>query len=126
MKTFIVSLILMAIIVAGSICYDIALEKMTQQAGLYAQKAGEALAAGDFAQAGAQTQEMKDYWEKRKKLLSLFVDHAYLDAVEISVEELEQNIIYANGANAAAACAKTQAQIEDIAQNERLELANLL
>lgn len=126
MKTFIISLVILALIIAGGVFYGKVLEGVKDEIVAQAEKVYDAIYQKDIERAYVETENLRQLWERKKRLLSAFVDHAHLDLVDTSMQELEQGLFCEEFADAALGSAKVKMQMEDIAQNERVKLANIL
>lgn len=126
MKTFIISLVILAIILTGGVFYTSALDDISAQMVSQTDAIYESLQAEDFQTAKQQTGQLKETWEENKKVLTALIDHSYLSAIDISVAELVENVNYEEVSQASEKNAKIKTQMEDIAQNEHLYFENIL
>lgn len=126
MKTFVISLVILALILGGGAFYTISLDRICDEIAGHTDAIGAALAKGDLEGAREQTRQLERVWGEKKGVLTALVDHSYLSAIDVSVAELTENMNYEELSQASEKNAKIKTQVKDIAQNEHLHFENIL
>lgn len=88
MKSVIISAIIAAVMVAGSILYSNNLDNISAELIKINDNIGESLKKEDFESANADIEKMRDYLEKKRSMLDATGNHAEMDNIEMNIFEL--------------------------------------
>lgn len=126
MKSFIVSLIIGALVIFGSIFYTDRIEMVSEKLVEDNAEIINCLKKEDFETAGKLTADMSDYVNKKKLSLAIIMDHSDLDKIEMGIAELEGYIEGEIKTDALAKCSMIDVMVRHMPKNYKLKLENIL
>lgn len=126
MRSFVISMIILAMIVAGSVFSIKYIEKITDNMVAKNERITEALKNRDFHSASEFAQELDEYIKEKRVILSMVMDHNSLTTIEVYVGELEQYVKDEVRHDALAKSAVLDRLFKELPQNYKLEAENIL
>lgn len=126
MRSFVISMIILAMIVAGSVLSIKYIEKITDNMVAKNERITEALKNRDFHSASEFAQELDEYIKEKRVILSMVMDHNNLTTIEVYVGELEQYVKDEVRHDALAKSAVLDRLFKELPKNYKLEAENIL
>lgn len=126
MRSFVISMIILAMIVAGSVFSIKYIEKITDNMVAKNERITEALKNRDFHSASDFAQELDEYIKEKRVILSMVMDHNSLTTIEVYVGELEQYVKDEVRHDALAKSAVLDRLFKELPKNYKLEAENIL
>ena len=126
MRSFVISMIILAMIVAGSVLSIKYIEKITDNMVAKNERITEALKNRDFHSASDFAQELDEYIKEKRVILSMVMDHNSLTTIEVYVGELEQYVKDEVRHDALAKSAVLDRLFKELPKNYKLEAENIL
>ncbi len=126
MRSFVISMIILAMIVAGSVFSIKYIEKITDNMVAKNERITEALKNRDFHSASEFAQELDEYIKEKRVILSMVMDHNNLTTIEVYVGELEQYVKDEVRHDALAKSAVLDRLFKELPKNYKLEAENIL
>ncbi len=126
MRSFVISMIILAMIVAGSVFSIKYIEKITDNMVAKNERITEALKNRDFHSASEFAQELDEYIKEKRVILSMVMDHNSLTTIEVYVGELEQYVKDEVRHDALAKSAVLDRLFKELPKNYKLEAENIL
>ena len=126
MRSFVISMIILAMIVAGSVLSIKYIEKITDNMVAKNERITEALKNRDFHSASESAQELDAYIKEKRVILSMVMDHNSLTTIEVYVGELEQYVKDEVRHDALAKSAVLDRLFKELPKNYKLEAENIL
>ena len=126
MKSFIISLVIAAIMIAGSIVYGNHMTSMSEELVAANNRLTQALEDENYTSAKYTADKISDYLENKRALLAATDNHEVLDKIEIYLEELYSYIEGAHKADALSRCRVLGFLYEHLPKNYELKLENIL
>ncbi len=126
MKSFLVSLLIGAIVVAGSVFYTSRIEKVSGVLVKSNRDIINYLKEEDYKKAAEVTRNMAEYVDKEKLSLAIIMDHTDLDKIEMGLAELEGYVVGEVQTDALAKCSMIDVMLRHMPKNYKLKLENIL
>ena len=111
---------------AISIVTNYNLEKTSDILQLELNTAEEHLLTEDWNQALVQIEDIEYKWSQYKSWWAIFLNHATLNNIEISISRLKQHILTENRSLSLAELHELLILLKDIPESEKLKLNNIL
>ena len=125
MKIFLASLLILALTVSGGIWADFYLNSVAEDVEKYCDKISQTQEESDEFYENTYN-ELNEYWQKKKKTLSVIIDHVHIGEVDKSLSEMEVSIDNREYKEMFLALARVKTVIETVAQNEHFHLNSIL
>lgn len=77
---------------------------------------------GDYTKAEEKANEINKYWEKESRLLSLYVNHGYIDEIALNLNRLAAPLTADNTGQAESALADTKYLLGQILDEQRFSI----
>ncbi len=77
---------------------------------------------GDYTKAKEKANEINKYWEKKSRLLSLYVNHGYIDEIALNLNRLAAPLTPDNTEQAESALADTKYLLGQILNEQRFSI----
>ena len=126
MKSFIISLIIAAIIVGGTVFFTHRIEETSEKLLKDNRKVISCLENDNYKTAHSVTQDMIEFVNEAKISLAIIMDHSDLDKIESGIAELESYIDSEIKADALAKCSVLDVLIRHMPKNYKLKIENIL
>ena len=126
MKSLIISLIIGALIVWGSIEYTSGLEKISGQLVSDSQEVRRFIEDENFEEALLGVEEIGFYLEQKRAVMDATGKHNEMDEIEINLAELRTYTENGSKADALAKCASLEFLFEHLPKNFKLRIENIL
>ena len=126
MKTFIVSLLIFALTIAGTVAGDFYLNDVAKNMEQYCQTLSDQTAGEGAEELEKAYKDMDEYWQKKKKILSVIIDHSHIGEIDKSLSEMKVAIETDERSEMLLAGARVKTVIENVAQNEHFHLSTIL
>lgn len=126
MKSVVISIIIAAIVVEGSLIYTRCLEKTSAELMTINEQVSKYLDGDDFSGAESEIEHLKAYLNSRRAVLDAIGNHEDMDKIEMSLYELEE---YAKGekkTDALSRCHVLDFLFEHLPLNYKLKPENIL
>lgn len=126
MKSLIISIIIAAGIVGGSLAYSEYIDGLSEQLCAYGDDIKELLADEDFPKAAEELSSLSDFIESKKLSLASTTDHNNIDNIERNIAELKAYTAGGQKYDALAKCELLNALFEHLPKNYTVNLENIL
>lgn len=126
MKTFIISLLVLALLIVGIFSYSEYLETTTANLNAKLSLISEVLKNEQWEKCSEEINDLMKYWKNNEPILAMFNDHEDVDHVKLSISELNVYIKKHNQEEAFKTLEETVIYLERIRKNENLSLENVL
>lgn len=126
MKTFIISLVVLALLIVGIFSYSEYLETTTAKLNAKLSLISEVLKNEQWEKCSEEINALMKYWKNNEPILAMFNDHEDVDHVKLSISELNVYIKKHNQEEAFKTLEETVIYLERIRKNENLSLENVL
>lgn len=126
MKSFVVSIIIAAVVISGSLFSTHQIEKVSETLSAENSEITEFLKNEDFEKALRLTEDMEDYVNKKKLSLAIIMDHSDLDKIELSIAELKGYVEGNIRTDALAKCSMLDVLLRHMPKNYNLKIENIL
>ena len=126
MKSLIISLVIAAAIIAGSIAYGMHMDKVSSELMNVNERLTQSIMEEDFAKASEIAEEMREYLDKKRTMMTATDNHEVLDKIEIYMRELSSYIGEENKADALSRCRVLEYLYDHLPKNYELRLENVL
>lgn len=126
MKSFVVSIIIAACIIGGSIAYSVYLDNLSEEMCVCSNEIKELINNEDYNEACRRTEELSGFLEKKKLSLASTMDHGSLDNIEKNIAELRVYALCGQKSDALAKCELLNVLFEHLPKSYRLNLENIL
>ena len=126
MKTFVVSLMIAAVIITGSICYDIYLKHITKDMNNFNQEIIQAISDDNYEEAEQAIQRLFSFIDEKKIALASTMDHSSIDNIEKNLAELDAYVLGNQKIDALAKCQIMHVLFDHFPKNYTLKLENIL
>ncbi len=126
MKGLIISLCIASAIVTGSAVYANHTKSVSAELGKINASVMESLAENDFDGAAAKIDELKEYLDKKRTVLSATDNHEELDKIEMNIAQMSGFTEGGRQIDAAAHCKTLAFLFEHLPKNYELRLGNIL
>lgn len=126
MKTFIASLAVLGILIAGISVYSVYLENTTDDLLSNLDKVSECSYKEQWEECRHQTDKLIEIWIKNQPVLSMFNDHEDIDEINLSISALKESVKFEDTEHTFKSLEETKILIERIRKNETLSLENIL
>ncbi len=125
MKIFLASLLILALTVSGGIWADFYLNSVAEDVEKYCDKISQTQEESDEAYEKTYN-ELNEYWQKKKRMLSVIIDHVHIGEIDKSLSEMEAAIDAREYGEMFLSLARVKTTIETVAQNEHFHLSSIL
>lgn len=126
MKSFIISLAIAALIVAGSVAYGIHMQTVSEELISINDRLSQAVEEENYESASYMTEKIEDYLNSKRTLLAAIDNHEVLDKIEMNLEELSSFIEGAQKTDALSKCRVLGFLYEHLPKNYELKFENIL
>ncbi len=126
MKAFVISMVILAVMVAGGIGCDLYLTSVAENISVYADELEKAAEQEDYDMVAEAYTKLDDYWQKNSLQLSALVDHTYMGEVSKSLCEIEAGIKSGEQVEIMLAGSRVNQIIKNLADNEHFYPGNIL
>ena len=125
MKIFLSSLLILALTITGGIMADAYLSNIAKDIKQYCKTISEVQIESVDAYKKTYS-EMNEYWQKKKRMLSVIIDHVHIGEIDKSLSEMEAAIDAREYGEMFLSLARVKTTIETVAQNEHFHLSSIL
>jgi hypothetical protein len=125
MKIFLSSLLILALTITGGIMADAYLSNIAKDIKQYCKTISEVQIESVDAYKKTYS-EMNEYWQKKKRMLSVIIDHVHIGEIDKSLSEMESAINTREYGEMFLSLARVKTTIEMVAQNEHFHLSSIL
>lgn len=126
MKSLIISLIIGALIVWGSVEYTSGLEKISGQLASDSREVRRLIESEQFGEALTGVDEIDFYLEQKRAVMDATGKHNEMDEIEMNLAELRVYTESGNKADALAKCDSLEFLFEHLPKNFKLRIENIL
>ncbi len=126
MKSVIVSLILAAAVVTGSLMYTHKIDSVTAEMGDINSLIIQSLENEDFAQAKENIKDLKDCIEKNSIIMETMGNHEEADKIKMNLSELERFTDGEKRTDALSKCSVLNFLIDHLSEVSHLTIENIL
>lgn len=126
MKTFIISLMVLAILITGVCVYSVYLEKTMSDLQDNLDRLLDCLNEEQWDKCVDEIDRLSKKWKKNEPVLSMFNDHEDIDNINLSVSDLKESIACKDMEHTLKSLKETKILLERIRKNETLSLENIL
>lgn len=126
MKSFIVSIIIAAIVIAGSIMYTHRLETISDELIAINDTVTERIESENYGEADEKIRELDEYLEEQREMLATTGNHQELDNIQIYLAELKRFSADQMKTDALSRCQVLDFLFHHLPQDYRLRIENIL
>ncbi len=126
MKTFIISILLAAVMLTGFGIYIFYLNRTTDELNLTVKNISELAKNEEWEECSEETEKLVKIWNKHEKILCSFTDHGDLDEVKKTVNELKESVFFEDGHHTVMSSSVLLVLIDRLTENEMPNLENIL
>lgn len=126
MKSFIAAMVIFAVLTAGGMIFDRCLNETSSKLSESCGDISGDIEENDFEGAYAKTEELAEYIDGKKPLLSSILDHSSIDEIEQEISELSGYTEKRDGIDAAVSVKKLKHSLRHLPENYALKLQNIL
>ncbi|MBE7027198.1 MAG: DUF4363 family protein [Ruminococcaceae bacterium] len=125
MKIFLSSLLILVLTITGGVMADSYLSNVAKEIDEYCKTISELPQESEEVYKKAYN-EMNEYWQNKKKTLSVIIDHAYIGDIDKALSEMEAAINTDEHGEMFLSLARIKTTIDMVAQNEHFHLNSIL
>lgn len=126
MKSVVISVIIAAIVIAGSIVYTSNLERVSKELSEINGRISECLEEEDYSGADAEIEHLKAYLNSRRAVLDATGNHEEIDKIEMNLYELSEYSKGEKKTDALSRCRVLDFLFEHLPLNYKLKPENIL
>lgn len=126
MKGVIISAVIAALIVAGSIAYTNHIECVSNELGEINETIVDALTAENYTEASASVDKLNEYLETHHAILAATGNHEEIDKIEMNISELTEYIEGEAKTDALSNCRVLDFLFEHLPKNYEMKWENVL
>lgn len=126
MKTFIISMVVLAILLTGISIYSYYLKGAVNDIYESIAQVSELTYNKDWENCKKSTEKLVNIFDKNEAILAMFNDHEDIDNLKLSIAELKESVLHENYEHTFKSLEETKILIERIEKNENLTLENIL
>lgn len=126
MKTFIISLVVLAILITGVCVYSVYLDKTMSDLQENLECLLDCINKEQWDKCENEINCLSKNWEKNEPILAMFNDHEDIDNINLSVSDLKESIACKDTEHTLKSLKETKILLERIRKNETLSLENIL
>ena len=126
MRSFIVSLLIGAFLITGSILYTKNMERISSEMIECNDIIYSLISEGNYDEAVTLVDSLKNYMDRKSVMLAAIDNHEEIDKIENSLAQLEQYILQKSQADSLALSKALDVHLQHLPKNYRLKLENIL
>lgn len=126
MKTFIVALLVLAILLTGIFIYSGYIEKIDHNLTKIINNIQEYVSKENWNMSEKELKKLIDTWKKDEKILAMFNDHEDLDKIRLAIGELSESVHHKDDEHSQKAIEDFKVLLERLVKNESFDLENIL
>lgn len=126
MKTFIVALLVLAILLTGIFIYSGYIEKIDHNLTKIISNLEEHISNKNWNMSEKELKKLINTWKKDEKVLAMFNDHEDLDKIKLTIAELTESIHFKDDQHSQKAIEDFKVLLERLVKNESFDLENIL
>ncbi len=126
MKTFIISLIVLAILMVGINIYSFYLEDTMNDIQESIDSISLLAYEKEWERCNNKVESLFGIWNKTEPVLAMFNDHEDVDNIKLSLTELKESVLHENYEHTFKAIEETKILLERLSKNENLWIENIL
>lgn len=126
MRSFIISLVIAAVIIGTSLMYSSHLDKVSDYMVEQNQKISEYVEEEQFEKAAEEAGHLEEYIDKQKFTLAATINHESLDKIEMHMAQMKKYVESEQKADSLANCEVLDMLFGHLPKNYRLKLENVL
>ena len=126
MKTFIVALLVLAILLTGIFIYSGYIEKIDRNLTKIISSIEEHVSDENWDMSEKELKKLINTWKKDEKNLAMFNDHEDLDKIRLAIGELSESIHHKDDEHSQKAIEDIKVLLERLVKNESFDLENIL
>lgn len=126
MKTFITSLVVLAVLLIGINIYSFYLEDTVKNIEECIKDVSETAYKKEWEPCKEKIEELVEVWSKKEPILAMFNDHEDVDNIKMSIGELKESVLHKNYEHTFKSLENVKIMLERIRKNETLTLENIL
>ncbi len=126
MKSVVISVIIAAVMVAGSLFYTSSLERVSCELNDINTRVSKLLDEDDFSAADSEIEHMKSYLDSRRAVLDATGNHEEIDKIEMNISELSEYTKGEKKTDALSRCRVLSFLFEHLPLNYKLKFENIL
>ncbi len=126
MKTFVIALLVLAILLTGIFIYSGYIEKIDHNLTKIINNIEEYISDENWDMSEKELKKLIDTWKKDEKMLAMFNDHEDLDKIRLAIGELSESIHHKDDEHSHKAIEDIKVLLERLVKNESFDLENIL
>lgn len=125
MKRFILSIFIITVTVLICISSQMFLKNTTEYITEVCGRIEESTLDEDFYESAKLYSELADWWQKRRKILSVISDHQHINDADTALSQMRAGVLGEDSTELLISVASMRTEIESLYKNERLILSNI-
>ncbi len=126
MKTFVIALLVLAILLTGIFIYSVYIEKIDRNLTKIISSIEEYVSDENWDMSEKELKKLIDTWKKDEKILAMFNDHEDLDKIRLAIGELSESVHHKDDEHSQKALEDIKVLLERLVKNESFDLENIL
>ncbi len=126
MKTFIASLVVLALLLIGINIYTHYLESTINDISEQVKIVGETAYKKDWEYCKDNVKKLVNIWSKKEPVLAMFNDHEDVDNIKLSISKLKESVLHENYEETFKCLGEANILLDRIRKNSTLTLENIL
>ena len=126
MKSFVIAMVILAVLIASGILFDLCLSDTSKTLLESCAEIDKDIRDTKFESAYARTEELSEYIDGKKPLLSSILDHSNIDEIEKEISTLSGYTEKGDMVNSVVSVKNLKHILEHLPQNYALQLQNIL
>ena len=126
MKTFIASLVVLALLLIGINVYTRYLEDTIDDISEQVKIVGESAYKKEWEYCKDSAKTLVNIWSKKEPVLAMFNDHEDVDNIKLSISKLKESVLHENYEETFKCLGETNILLDRIKKNSTLTLENIL
>jgi len=126
LKTFITSMIVLAMLLLGISIYSNYLNNTIQSIEKCVEAINKTACQNEWQKCEEEVKELVGVWDTNESVLAMFNDHEDVDNIKLAIGELKESVLHKNYENTFQALTETKILLDRIRKNETFTLENIL
>lgn len=126
MKTFIIAIVIAALLVGGGLVFNFSIDGIADELMAECDKISEQIDTNSFDEALENISKMADYMDDKKIVLASIINHENIDDIELCISELKGYADKKIAVEAHVRCRKLKHLLEHLPANYTVTLQNIL
>lgn len=126
MRSFVVAMLIFAFLIAGGVAFNFCLDETSEKLTEGCETIREQVEKENFANAYKKAEELSEYIDRQKPLMSSILDHGNIDEIEREISELLGYTENGDTVNSIVSLKELEHMFKHLPENYALTLQNIL